>query len=79
MYLYPFTEPDSSFAANFDDSGQDLVGGRQLCVVFQSDIVVLLLLIPELGDGLHQLPVLLVGGVGQGPDLVVVVLGNTGL
>ena len=41
--------------------------------------MVLLLLVTELGDGLHQFPVLLGGGVGQGPDLVVVVLGNTGL
>ena len=48
--LNSLAEPNSSFTANLDGSGQGLVGGSQLGVMFQSNIVVLLLLVPELGD-----------------------------
>ena len=77
--LYSFTEPDSSLAANFDDSRQGLVGWGQLGAVVQANIMVLLLLVTELGDRLYQLPVLHVVGVGQLSNLVVVVLSNGGL
>ena len=45
----------------------------------QANVVVLLLLVTELGDRLYQLPVLLVVGVGQSSNLVVIVLSNGGL
>ena len=45
----------------------------------QANVVVLLLLVTELGDRLYQLPVLLVVGVGQSSNLVVIVLCNGGL
>ena len=77
--LYSFTEPDSSFTASFDDSGQGLVGGGQLGVMVQPNVVVLLLLVTELGDRLDQLPVLLLVDVCQYSNLVVIVLSNGGL
>ena len=77
--LYSFTEPDSSLTADFDHSRQGLVGWGELGVVVQANVVVLLLLVTELGDRLYQLPVLLVVGVGQSSNLVVIVLSNGGL
>ena len=56
-----------------------MVGGGQLGVVLQSNVVVLLLLVTELGDRLYQLPVLLLVCVGESSYLVVIVLSNTGL
>ena len=57
----------------------DLISWCELRIILQPDVMVFLLLVPELRDCLDELPVSLRISVGQLPDLVVVVLGDARL
>merc|ERR1719327_1406694 len=76
FFSYSLTQPYSCLAANLNSTREQLICRSKLCIILQSNVMVLLLLVPELANGGDQLLVLLAVQGCKLPDLVVVVLSD---